>query len=337
MIAVVIPCYKVRGHILGVIARIGPEVGAIYVVDDFCPEGSGDFVQAHCQDSRVCVLRHSVNQGVGGAMITGYQRAAADGATVIVKIDGDGQMDPSDIDRFVRPILAGRADYTKGNRFFDIEFLASMPPLRIFGNAVLSFVSKISSGYWNVMDPTNGYTAIHGSLIKYLPMNKIDRRYFFESDMLFRLNVLRAVVVDIPMESVYGNEVSNLNIKKVALEFPGKYLSRFVKRLFYSYFLRDFNFGSVELLFGLLLVVVGAGFGFWHWHLSVLAGISATSGQVMLAALPILVGIQLLVSAIGYDISSVPKDPVHNALPSVFGKNLSPLARDEDALTLGER
>ncbi|CAG9180240.1 hypothetical protein LMG23994_04379 [Cupriavidus pinatubonensis] len=329
MIAVVIPCFKVKGHILGVIARIGPEVDAIYVVDDCCPEGSGDFVDAHCQDSRVRVLRHATNQGVGGAMITGYQRAAVDGATVIVKIDGDGQMDPSDIRRFVHPILAGKADYTKGNRFFDIEFLASMPTLRIFGNAVLSFVSKISSGYWNVMDPTNGYTAIHGGLIKYLPTEKIDRRYFFESDMLFRLNVLRAVVVDIPMESVYGDEISNLNIKKVALEFPGKYLSRFAKRLFYSYFLRDFNFGSVELLFGLLLVMVGAGFGFWHWHLAMLAGVSATSGQVMLAALPILVGIQLLVSAIGYDISSVPKDPVHETLPSILGTNLVRLTKGE--------
>jgi glycosyltransferase involved in cell wall biosynthesis len=318
MIAVVIPCYKVKRHILGVIALIGPEVDAIYVVDDCCPQESGNWVEQNCRDTRVRVLRHSENQGVGGAMITGYKRAAADGAKAIVKIDGDGQMDPSDIRRFVRPILSGEADYTKGNRFFDIGFLASMPPIRVFGNAVLSFVNKISSGYWGIMDPTNGYTAIHGALIKYLPTDKIDRRYFFESDMLFRLNILRAVVMDIPMVAVYGDEVSSLSVKRVAVEFPGKYLERFIKRVFYGYFLRDFNAGSVELLMGLLLMLLGGGFGAWFWHLSWLYAKPATSGQVMLAALPILVGIQLLVSAIGYDINAVPKEPVHKTLPDML-------------------
>lgn len=184
-VAVVIPSYKVKDHILSVLNRIGPIVSRIYVVDDKCPQGTGKFVAEQCRDPRVAVLFHDVNQGVGGAMITGYRRALADGAEVVVKLDGDGQMDPDLIPTFVSPIERGVADYTKGNRFYAIENLEGMPFVRIFGNTSLSFVNKLSSGYWNVMDPTNGYTAIHASALSALPLSKIEKRYFFESDMLF--------------------------------------------------------------------------------------------------------------------------------------------------------
>src|SRR5215213_9976587 len=194
-IAVVVPCFKVRDRVLAVLERIPPHVDTIHVVDDACPEETGAFVQAHCADSRVRVLTHRENRGVGGAMVTGYRDALAAGASVVVKIDGDGQMDPAALDRFVSPILGGRADYTKGNRFFDIELLKEMPRRRVFGNAVLSIVNKLCSGYWNIADPTNGYTAIHASVLALLPLDKLDRRFFFESDMLFRLNVMRAVVM----------------------------------------------------------------------------------------------------------------------------------------------
>ncbi len=175
-IAVIIPSYKVRAHILEVLAAIGPEVTRIYVVDDCCPDQSGDFVAAHCQDPRVVVLRHAQNQGVGGAVMTGYQAAIADGMQVLVKVDGDGQMDPALIGDFVAPILEGEADYTKGNRFFDLENIRAMPKMRLFGNAVLSLMCKLSSGYWNLFDPTNGYTAIHANAARHLPFGKISRR-----------------------------------------------------------------------------------------------------------------------------------------------------------------
>ncbi len=182
-----------------------------------------------------------------------------------------------------------------------------MPRLRLFGNSVLSFVSKAVSGYWDIMDPTNGYTAIHAAALRRLPLEKLDRRYFFESDMLFRLNIVRAVVRDVPMPSFYGEEASSLKIRRVAMEFPVKYVNRFLKRIFYNYFLRDFNAGTVELLLGGLLLAGGAGFGAWHWYLSMARGLPATSGTVMVAALPILLGFQLLISAINYDIASVPR------------------------------
>lgn len=198
-IAVVIPSYRVKGHILSVIGKIGPTVHKVYVIDDCCPEGTGDFVLQNNSDSRVTVIKHQDNQGVGGAVMTGYLAALKDNIDIVVKIDGDDQMEPSLIPDFTAPIIAGEADYTKGNRFFNLDNIAAMPKIRIFGNAVLSFMTKLSSGYWDIFDPTNGYTAIHTDAIKHLPLNKISKRYFFESDILFRLNTLKAVVVDVPM------------------------------------------------------------------------------------------------------------------------------------------
>ena len=215
MIAAVIPCFRVKHAILGVLAAIPRSVDRIYVVDDACPDGSGDAVASGCRDPRVRVLRHERNQGVGGATLTGYRAALADGATVIVRLDGDGQMDPALIPRLLRPIQDGEADYAKGNRFFELEGLRPMPPLRLLGNSLLSFASKLSSGYWNVFDPTNGFTAIHAAVLRQLPQDKLARDWFFESDLLFRLGTIRAVVCDVPMPARYDGETSSLVIRRV--------------------------------------------------------------------------------------------------------------------------
>lgn len=313
-IAVVVPCYRVKRHILSVIERIGPEVRSIYVVDDKCPDQSGQFVLDTCKDPRVRVLFHPVNQGVGGAVVTGYEAAIADGADAIVKVDGDGQMDPALIPLFVAPILDGTADYTKGNRFFDLTNISSMPPIRIFGNAVLSFMSKLSSGYWDIFDPTNGYTAIHARVAGILPLSKISRRYFFESDMLFRLNTVRARVVDVPMDAVYGDEESNLKIKKILREFLTSHLRNITKRVFYNYFLRNFTVASIELLLGVALLASGIVFGGLSWIRSASAGVETTAGTVMLASLPIIVGLQFLLAFVSYDIASMPARALHPML-----------------------
>ena len=311
IIAVVIPSFRVTRHILGVLAEIGPEVGLIYVVDDCCPDGSGKLVRAECRDPRVRVLTHAENQGVGGAVITGYAAAIADGATVIIKIDGDGQIDPALIPYFAEPILSGEADYSKGNRFFDLEQIRAMPPVRLFGNAVLSLMAKLSSGYWDLFDPTNGYTAIHAETACHLPFDKISKRYFFETDLLFRLNTLRAVVVDVPMDARYGDEVSNLKISKVATEFLFKHGRNLLKRLFYNYYLRNMSLASLELPLGILLTLFGAIYGGSHWWHSAHGGPATTAGTVMLSALPVLMGIQLILAFLAYDIASVPTRPVH--------------------------
>src|SRR5690606_39267104 len=181
-VAVVIPCFRVRKHRPTLLPQIGPEVSRIYVVDDCCPEHSGTSVLESCTDPRVQVLFHKENRGVGAAVLTGYQKAIQDGHDVIVKIDGDGQMDPALIPNFIEPIIQGQADYTKGNRFFNLENLESMPTIRLFGNAILSLLTKLSSGYWSLFDPTNGYTAIHSEVARLLPLDKISQRYYFETD-----------------------------------------------------------------------------------------------------------------------------------------------------------
>lgn len=310
-IAVVIPCYRVTRHILAVISGIGQEVSNIYIVDDNCPENTGDYVEKCANDPRVRVLKHEANQGVGGATMTGYIAAIADGATIIVKIDGDGQMDPSLIPAIIAPIMAGEADYTKGNRFFDLEGIRTMPTVRLFGNALLSFMTKISSGYWDLFDPTNGYTAIHADVARRLPSEKISRRYFFETDMLFRLNTLRAVVVDVPIAAQYGDEVSNLKISRIVGEFFLKHCRNFLKRIFYNYYLRDMSLASIELPLGLLLFMSGSVFGVYHWIYSFKKSVATPAGTVMLAALPILMGIQLILAFLGYDIANVPRRPFH--------------------------
>ena len=220
-LAAVIPCYRVGSRVADVLRAIGPEVWRIYCVDDGCPEGSGSAVkQAAASDPRICLITHEHNQGVGAAVITGYQQALTDGAEIIIKLDGDGQMDPARIPELVDPLVRGEADYVKGNRFFHLEGLKSMPWARLVGNAGLSFLSKLSTGYWNLFDPTNGYTAIHASLLSVLPLEKVSRRYFFESDLLFRLATLRAVVADVPMEARYADEGSCLRPLRALIEFP---------------------------------------------------------------------------------------------------------------------
>jgi dolichol-phosphate mannosyltransferase len=320
-IVVVVPCYKVRRHIASVIAGIRHRVLRIYIVDDCCPEQTGRFVQEVCHDPRITVLFHTTNQGVGAAVITGYRKALEDGHHIVVKMDGDNQMNPSYLQALVTPLLQGDADYAKGNRFFDLYSLAGMPSARLFGNAGLSFISKMASGYWDIMDPTNGYTAIHRSALTQLPLDRIERRYFFECDMLFRLATIRAVVRDVPMPAIYGSEESSLRVSRVLPDFAGRLVSRFCKRFFYMYILRDFNMGSLVTLVGIPLVVFGLLFGVIHWIRSSTTGEVASTGTVMLAVLPIVIGVQLLLSAIGFDIANRPDVSLQRLAASPPGSN----------------
>jgi len=330
IIAVVIPTYRAKQTILKVISQIGPEVAFIYVIDDKCPEQSGNYVEQHCADPRVKVVRNETNQGVGGATLAGYRAAAADGASVIVKIDSDAQMDPALIPFFVGPILRGEADYTKGNRFFNAYSLASMPRVRIFGNAALSLITKFSTGYWNIFDPTNGYTAIHARLVSFLPGgDKISKRFFFETDLLYYLSMLRAVVVDIPIVACYGNEKSNLKAGSVLLPFLLAHVARFFRRVLLHYFVRDFSFASLCAISGLPLFIFGILFGLANWVSHAAEGTATPIGTVMIASLAILVGFQLILSFFSADMAFVPRQPVHILLDR---QTLYPLAQFKEGI-----
>ena len=308
-VAVVIPSYRVTQHILEVLEGIGPEIRQIFVVDDACPDSSGDFVEKHSRDKRVKVLRHSENQGVGGAVITGYRAALEAGADIVVKVDGDGQMNPALIPNLIAPILAGEADYAKGNRFDSLEDLYEMPRVRILGNAVLSLWSKQSTGYWRITDPTNGFTAIHRKALENIHLDKLRKTYFFESDMLFRLSIINAVVTDVPMKAVYGDEKSHLKIRKVLVEFPFRHTVNLLKRVFYRYYLREWSIASIELPVGLSLLVFGLWFGIASFIDASGAGRATTAGQVTVAAIGIILGVQFLLSFLAYDVQSEPKIP----------------------------
>ncbi len=268
------------------------------------------------ENSSIKVLFHDKNQGVGGAVSTGYKAALAEKFDICIKLDGDGQMDPGYIEVLIAPILHKEADYTKGNRFYEIEYLKTMPPMRVFGNAVLSLVNKFSTGYWNIMDPTNGYTAIHSTALRMINLDKVAKRYFFESDMLFRLSSIRAVVKDTPMPSVYGAEKSNLKISRVLVDFPSQYLVNYFKRFFYNYILRDISPATLESLLGSILTITGAAYGAYNWINAIVTGDPTPTGTVMLVALMVILGVQFLLAALTYDINNVPKDPLQT-LPAL--------------------
>lgn len=314
-VAVVIPCFKVKNSIRDVVEHIPRDIWRIYCVDDDSPDDTWRALgMLRDADRRVTLIKRDQNGGVGAAFMDGMSQAIADGAEVIVKIDGDGQMNGAFATAFASPIITGEADFVKGNRFFDIERVLLMPRKRIIGNAGLSLLSKLSTGYWNLFDPTNGYIAIHAGVASRLPCNKIHKRYFFESDLLFRLAILRAKIVELPLETVYGAEVSGLNEWRCLASFPFLHLRNFLKRIFYNYVLRGFSLGSVELIAGLVMTLFGTVYGVQHWIFSVRTQEPATAGTVMLSALPIIVGIQLILNFLAQDISSTPDRPVHRTL-----------------------
>jgi len=292
---------------------IGPEVSKIYVIDDACPKKSVDLV-SQLHDERIHFLKNEVNLGVGGAVMLGYRQAMIDSMDIVVKIDGDGQMDPRLIPAFVAPIIKGQADYTKGNRFYELEQIHRMPVLRVIGNAGLSFITKLSSGYWDIFDPSNGYTAISVPVLRKLPLFKIANRFFFESDMLFRLNIIRAVVEDIPMDAKYENEISNLKIFNIFFEFIYRHGVNLLRRIFYNYYLRDMSLASFELPLGVMLLIFGFYYGFTSWADASKLGLPTTAGNVMIAAVSLISGLQLVLAFLAYDIASVPKLVLHTRL-----------------------
>ena len=321
VVAVVIPAYRAAPTVAGVIRSVPAFVRHVVVVDDGSPDDTGKVVRDQ-RDSRIELVRLERNQGVGAAVLAGYARAAALGAEVIAKMDADGQMDPDHLLTLITPIVIGRADYTKGNRFLHARELRSMPGRRRFGNAGLSFLTKLASGYWDIFDPTNGYTAIHASVIPLLGEAPIGKRYFFESSMLLRLSLLRAVVRDVYIPARYPpGAASHLSESRAALQFPWRLLRGFVRRIVQQYFVRDFTAVSLYLVFGILLGLFGAIWGVWHWALASEAGVAATTGTVMLAVLPIIVGVQLLLQAFTLDIQNVPTEPIHASVRLVTADN----------------
>ncbi|MDQ3015392.1 MAG: glycosyltransferase family 2 protein [Bacteroidota bacterium] len=307
-LAIVIPCYNVSRHIEKVVAGIPSDILWIIMVDDASTDDTNQKIKhLSLQEKRIIYIRHDKNKGVGGAVITGYQKSLELDADITIKIDGDGQMDPAYINSLLKPIIDGKADFTKGNRFRDLQALRQMPMIRRIGNLGLSFLIKAASGYWNIFDPTNGYTAISSEILKNINFKKIHARYFFESSMLIEIYHIRAVVLDIPMKALYGDEVSGLSVTRTLFEFPPKLAAAFIKRILLKYFLFEFNIASVYILFGVPLFLFGAIYGGVNFVKYASSHIEAPTGTVVIPTLLITLGFQLLLSAANYDIENYPK------------------------------
>jgi dolichol-phosphate mannosyltransferase len=311
----VIPCYRVEKEIQAALQVVPAYIKHIIVVDDASPDATADLVAASAKrDDRILLIRHPSNQGVGGALITGYRKALELEAQIVVKIDGDGQMDMERLPELLKPLIEGRADYSKGNRFRDFKSLQRMPLIRRIGNLGLGFLSKAATGYWNMFDPTNGFIAIRSEVLAQLPLERIDRTYYFETSMLANLYLVGAVVRDVPMPARYQGEVSNLLVHRILFEFPPKLIATLVRRLVLKNFIYDFSMASIYLLTGLPLLLFGLIFGITKWIHYASMDIPAPTGTVMLPTLSVLLGIQLLLSAIEIDLRSVPREPLSNPL-----------------------
>lgn len=313
-VAVIIPAYRAAETIEKVLRGMPPWVDAIYVVDDASEDETSARVRAQ-EDTRIHLLTHKDNLGVGGAMVTGYRQALLQKMDICVKIDADGQMDPAYLPDLIQPLALGRADYSKGNRFHDTGPLKQMPLIRLLGNAVLSFLIKTASGQWHLFDPTNGYTAIHRTALMTLDLHKVHPRYFFESSMLILLGKIGAVVEDVPMPARYTGERSNLSVTRAVIEFPWQVLRYGLQRMLWRYFILDFTAVSLFLACGIPLVAFGTVFGIYHWTSSYLRNALTPTGTIMLAVLPLILGFQLLLQALVLDVQNVPRQPLQMRKP----------------------
>jgi dolichol-phosphate mannosyltransferase len=319
-IAVIIPAYNVEREIEGVITSLPTFLRHVIVVDDASTDRTAQVVACLAKhDARVIPLRHDVNQGVGGAMVTGFREALHLNAKIIVKMDGDGQMPVAELPRLLAPLLRKEADYTKGNRFGDFRALARMPYLRRAGNVALSFLAKAATGYWNCFDPTNGFLAIRREVLHELRLEEIDRTYFFEHSMLAQLYLTGAVVHEVFMPARYGDEPSHLSLRRVLWQFPPRLMRCFLRRMLLKNFVYDFTMESVYLLIGLPMLLGGILYGSYHWYLSSSTGIPAHTGTVVIPAMLIILGMQFLLTATSMDVQQVPVEPRCRAVGDEIG------------------
>ncbi len=310
-IVVVIPAYKVEKQIVRTLAQIPLYIRYIIVVNDASPDNTEKNIsQAQKLDDRIILISHEENKGVGGAMVSGFRKAIELEAQIVIKIDGDGQMSSYDLLPLLEPLILGESDYTKGNRFQDFSALKAMPLFRQIGNMGLSFLVKAATGYWNCFDPTNGFLAIRQEVLAVLPLERLHRRFFFETSLLGELYILNAVIQDIPYPAVYAEETSNLSIKRTLLEFPPKLISILFRRTWVKKFLFNFGMDAIYLASGIPMLIFGFSFGIIKWIKYARLGVPAPTGTIMIPVMLIMLGFQLILAAVNIDLEATPKEPL---------------------------
>lgn len=301
------PAYNEGRLVGGVVDTMPPLVDLIVIVDDASGDDTWEVIQEKAgEDARVRPIRHEKNRGVGGAIKSAHAAALDEGADICVVMAGDGQMDPAYLPDLLDPIVDDGYDFTKGNRFWAQDSLKGMPRYRIFGNIVLTFMTKLASGYWDIFDPQNGYTAIRAEALKDLPMERVREGYVFENDLLIHLNIANRRIKDIPIPARYGEEKSSIKLWKVIPQFSNFLFWRFFYRVYQKYVLRSFSPIALFLLSGILFTLWGVLVGIWVIIYSI-GPETASTGTVILSIVPFLMGFQLLLAALVLDIVAQPK------------------------------
>jgi glycosyltransferase involved in cell wall biosynthesis len=302
-VAVVVPAFDEEALIADTIAGIPTFVDRIVVVDDASRDGTVEKARA-VADPRVEVIVHERNLGVGAAIVTGYERALEAQTDVTAVMAGDNQMDPDELEGLVAPVLAGEVDYAKANRLISGRAWELIPRSRYLGNAVLSLLTKIASGYWHVADSQAGYTAISLATLERLDLDRVYQRYGFPNDLLVHLNVVNARVRDIPSRPIYNvGERSGIRIRKVVPRISWLLLKGFFWRLREKYVIRDFHPLVFFYLLGFLMTFVGLALGITETVLR-LMGNGITTATIVLVALLLTAGSQFTLFAMWFDMES---------------------------------
>lgn len=303
-VAVVVPAYNEERLIAKTIEGIPDYVDRVIVVDDCSTDGTLEAARA-LADDRVRVERLPENQGVGGAIVHGHRIAMDLESDIMVVMAGDDQMDPEALPKLLRPLTQDGYGFAKGNRFFSTSSLAGMPRHRVAGSMVLTFLNKAASGYWHLVDPQNGYTAVTREALELVPLEKVSKRYEFENDLLIWLNIAGVRAIDVPIPARYGLEQSTIRLRSVVPRLSWSLFTGFWRRIWYKYVFWSFSPIALLLFTGLLCLGVGIAVGLWATF-EAFAGNSPTAGTTVLSVIPFMCGFILLVQAFVLDIMESP-------------------------------
>lgn len=306
-LAIIIPYYNAQHFILNVVTKAAAFSDTIIIVDDHSPQPLPHGLTE--QFPQVILLKTPKNLGVGGATKVGFKAATRLAhIEAVIKLDADDQMDTSYIPALSEAVLNGEYALAKGNRFRDFEALKSMPIARRLGNLFLSFLSKIATGYWNCFDFNNGYLCISSETLQALDFSKISNNYFFETSLISELYFQRGKIKEIGMPAIYGDEESNMKIFKMPFLFSINLAKKYIARMWKGYLMYDFNIGSVYILLGWPLFLCGVIYGGYNWYYYASKGEFTPVGTIMISALLTIVGFQLLLQALQFDMQNNPNN-----------------------------
>lgn len=305
-IGVVVPCHNEEKMVGRVVDTMPDFVDCIYIVDDKSTDRTIEVVGKYLQEQpkRIKLIKHSVNEGVGGAIASGYKAALSDAIDVTAVMAGDAQMAPEELATIIEPVVRGECDYTKGNRLFSGDAWNMIPKVRYLGNAILSLLTKIASGYWHIADSQSGYTAVSLNVLKTINWDKMYKSYGQPNDLLVRLNIYNFRVKDIPIKPVYGiGEKSGLRPIRVIPSLSWLLFKLFLFRLKEKYIIRDFHPLLFFYALGGVLLPTGLLLGFYLLFKRVLIGPVADT-SALFAAFLVIMGLQFILFAMWFDMES---------------------------------